>query len=43
MVDIESARLVGRDDIVVMFKRVVDEERSIARGFAAVEDAIGGL
>jgi len=42
MVDIESARLVERDDIVVMFKRVVDEAMSITRGFAAVEAAIGG-
>jgi hypothetical protein len=34
--------LVERDDLAVMFKRVVDEQTAISRGWEALEEAVGG-
>jgi hypothetical protein len=43
MADAERARLVERDDVAVMFKRVADEQTAISRGWAEVEEAVGSL
>jgi hypothetical protein len=43
MADAERARLVERDDVPVMFKRVADEQTAISRGWAEVEEAVGSL
>jgi hypothetical protein len=43
MADAERARLIERDDVAVMFKRVADEQTAISRGWAEVEEAIGSL
>ena len=43
MVDVERARLVERDDLVIMFKRVADEQTAISSGWEALEEAVGGL
>jgi hypothetical protein len=42
MVDGDRARLVERDDVVVMFMRVADEQWAITRGWEALEHAVGG-
>jgi GyrI-like small molecule binding protein len=43
MADAEPARLVERNDVAVMFKRVADEQTAISRGWAEVEEAVGSL
>jgi hypothetical protein len=43
MVDVEGARVVERDDVAVMFKRVSDEQAAISRGWVEVEAAMGSL
>ena len=43
MADVERARLVERNEVEVMFKRVADEQTAITRGWAAVEKAVGSL
>jgi hypothetical protein len=43
MDDPERARLVERDDVAVMFKRVADEQTAISRGWVEVEEAVGLL
>jgi hypothetical protein len=43
MADAERARLVERDDVAVMFKRVADEQPAVSRGWAEVEEAVGSL
>ena len=39
----EEAIIVERDDVVVMFKRTADEQESITRAWAELEDAVGSL
>jgi hypothetical protein len=41
--DSEHARLVDRNDVAVMFKRVAAEQAAISRGWAEVEEAVGSL
>ena len=43
MADGERARLVDRDKVAVMFKRVADEQTAITRGWAELEEAVGPL
>jgi hypothetical protein len=43
MADVEGARVVERDEVAVMFKRVSDEQTAISRGWADVEEAVGSL
>jgi hypothetical protein len=43
MADVERARVVERDEVAVMFKRVTDEQTAISRGWADVEEAVGAL
>ena len=43
MADVEGARVVERDEVAVMFKRVSDEQAAISRGWAEVEAAVGSL
>jgi hypothetical protein len=43
MVDVDRARLVERDDVHVMFKRVADDQTAIRRGWESLEDALGEL
>jgi hypothetical protein len=42
VVDVAPARLVEREDLVVMFMRVADEPTAIGRGWETLEEAIGG-
>jgi hypothetical protein len=39
----EEPVMVERQDVLVMFKRVADEQTAIARGMAELEDVIGSL
>jgi hypothetical protein len=39
----EQAVLVERDEVTVMFKRVVDEQAAIERGWAELEQSVGSL
>jgi hypothetical protein len=41
MADAEHVRLVEREDVAVMFKRVADEQAAISSGWAEVEEAVG--
>jgi hypothetical protein len=43
MADAEHVRLVEREDVAVMFKRVADEQAAISSGWAEVEEAVGSL
>jgi hypothetical protein len=43
MAEADRVRLVERDEIAVMFKRVDDEPTAIGRGWAELEDAVGSL
>jgi hypothetical protein len=43
MADVEGARVVERDEVAVMFKRVSDEQTAISRGWADMEEAVGSL
>jgi hypothetical protein len=41
--DVEDTRVVERDEVVIMFKRVSDEQKAISSGWAEVEEAVGSL
>lgn len=43
MADVEGARVVVREEVAVMFKRVSDEQAAISDGWAEVEAAVGSL
>jgi hypothetical protein len=41
--DVEGARVVEREEVAVMFKRVLDEQPAISAGWVEVEAAVGSL
>jgi hypothetical protein len=43
MADAEHVRLVEREDVAVMFKRVADEQAAISSGWTEVEEAVRSL
>jgi hypothetical protein len=41
--DEQRETVVERDEVAVMFKRIVDEQTSISRGWLELEEAVGSL